>query len=162
MIHPFDVYSSVLSGGGVQSPSRVQLFVTPWTAAFQAPLSLTISWRLPKFMSIALAVPSSPLILWRLLFLLPSIIPSINFGYIVLLTIQIVVKKKKKHIYIKKKYIYIYIKQDLPFPPFSAVQFSGIIFRVCTAITKTFSSPQTETLLPLSNSSQFPPPPSPW
>ena len=48
------------------------------------------------------------------------------------------------------------------FPPFSAVQFSGIIFRVCTAITKTFSSPQTETLLPLSNSSQFPPPPSPW
>ena len=36
----------------VQSPSRVQLFVTPWTAARQASLSLTISWSLPKFMSI--------------------------------------------------------------------------------------------------------------
>ena len=29
MIHPFDVYSLVLSGSGVWSPSRVQLFVTP-------------------------------------------------------------------------------------------------------------------------------------
>ena len=38
----------------VQLPGHVQLFVTPWTAACQAPLSLTISWSLPKFMSIAL------------------------------------------------------------------------------------------------------------
>ena len=36
----------------VQSPSRVPLFVTPWTAARQASLSLTISQSLPKFMSI--------------------------------------------------------------------------------------------------------------
>ena len=34
----------------VQSPSCVQLFVTPWTAACQAPLS-TISQGLLKFMS---------------------------------------------------------------------------------------------------------------
>ena len=48
----------------VQSPSQVQLFATPWTATSQASLSLTISWNLPKFMSIALVMPSSHLILW--------------------------------------------------------------------------------------------------
>ena len=37
----------------VLSPSRVQLFVTPWTAAHQASLSLTTSGSLTKFMSIA-------------------------------------------------------------------------------------------------------------
>ena len=47
----------------VQSPSCVRLFVTPWTAAPQASLSLTISQSLPKFMFIALVVPSSHLIL---------------------------------------------------------------------------------------------------
>ena len=47
----------------VQSFSHVQLFATPWTAACQALLSLTISWSLPKFMSIALVMPSSHLIL---------------------------------------------------------------------------------------------------
>ena len=37
--------------------------VTPWTAARQAPPSLTTSWTLPKFMSIQSVVPSNPLIL---------------------------------------------------------------------------------------------------
>ena len=50
---------------------------TPWTIACQASLSLTISRSLPKFMSIALVMPSSHLILWCLL-LLPSIFPSIR------------------------------------------------------------------------------------
>ena len=36
----------------VQSLSRVQLFVTPWTAARQASLSFTISWSLLNLMSI--------------------------------------------------------------------------------------------------------------
>ena len=36
----------------VQSPSQVLLFVTPWTAARQASLSLTVSRSLPKFVSI--------------------------------------------------------------------------------------------------------------
>ena len=36
----------------VQWPSRMQLFVTPWTAACQAPLPLTISQHLLKLMSI--------------------------------------------------------------------------------------------------------------
>ena len=62
----------------VQSPSCVWHFVTSWTAAHQASLSLTISWSLPKFMSIALVMPSSHLTLWWPLFLLPSIFPSIR------------------------------------------------------------------------------------
>ena len=36
----------------VQLLSHIQLFVTPRTAAHQASLSLTVSWSLPKFMSI--------------------------------------------------------------------------------------------------------------
>ena len=48
----------------VQSPSHVQFFATPWTTAYQAPLFLTISWSLPKFMFIASMMPSSHLILW--------------------------------------------------------------------------------------------------
>ena len=62
----------------VQSVSRVQLFVTPWTAARQASLSITNSWSLLKLMSIASLMPSNHLILCRPLFLLPSIFPSIR------------------------------------------------------------------------------------
>ena len=36
----------------VQSLSHIQLFVTPWTAARQASLSITISWSLLKLMSL--------------------------------------------------------------------------------------------------------------
>ena len=67
-----------LNGGGVvQSLSRVQLFVTPWTAAHQAPLSITTSRNLLKLMSIESVMPSNHLILCRPL-LLPSIFPSIR------------------------------------------------------------------------------------
>ena len=61
----------------VQSLSRVQLFVTPWTAAHQASLSITNSRSLRKLMSIESVIPSSHLILCRPL-LLPSIFPSIR------------------------------------------------------------------------------------
>ena len=60
-----------------QTPSHLWLFVTPRTAAHQASLSLTISWSLPKFMSIKSVMPSNHLILCPLL-LLPSIFPSIR------------------------------------------------------------------------------------
>ena len=60
----------------VQSLSRVQLFVTPWTAARQASLSITHSWSLLKFMSIESMMPSNYLILCHPLLLLPSIFPS--------------------------------------------------------------------------------------
>ena len=62
----------------VQSLSCVWLFVTPWTAARQASLSITDSQRLPKLMSIELVMPSSHLILCRPLLLPPSIFPSIR------------------------------------------------------------------------------------
>ena len=60
----------------VQLPSCV--FVTPWTAAHQASLSFTISQSLPKFMFIALVMPSSHLILWCPPLLLPSTFPSVR------------------------------------------------------------------------------------
>ena len=60
----------------VQLLSRVRLFATPWTAARQASLSITISWSLLKLMSIASVMPSNHLILCRPLLLLPSIFPS--------------------------------------------------------------------------------------
>ena len=62
----------------VQSLSRVQLFVTPWTAACQAFRSFTISRSLLKLMSIELVTPSNHLILCHPLLLLPSIFPSIR------------------------------------------------------------------------------------
>ena len=62
----------------VQSLSHVRLFATPWTAAHQAPLSFTISWRLLRLMSIESVMPSNHLILCRPLLLPPSIFPSIR------------------------------------------------------------------------------------
>ena len=62
----------------VQSLSRVRLFVTPWTAARQASLSITNSWSLLKLMSITSVMPSNHLILCRPLPLLPSIFPGIR------------------------------------------------------------------------------------
>ena len=58
--------------------SRVRLFVTQWTAACQASLSITNSWSPPKSMSIESVVPSNHLILCHPLLLLPSIFPSIR------------------------------------------------------------------------------------
>ena len=57
--------------------SHVWLFVTPWTAACQASLSITNSWSLLKLMSIRSVMPSNHLILCYP-FLRPSIFPSIR------------------------------------------------------------------------------------
>ena len=62
----------------VQSLTHVLLFVTPWTAARQASLSITSSQSLPKLMSIKLVMPSNHLILCHPLLRLPSIFPSIR------------------------------------------------------------------------------------
>ena len=67
-----------LQFSSVQSLSHVWLFVTPWTAAFQASLSITNSWSLLKLMSIELVIPSNHLILCHPLLLPPSIFPSIR------------------------------------------------------------------------------------
>ena len=62
----------------VQLLSCVRLFVTPWTVARQASLSITNSWSLLKLMSIESVMPSNHLILSCPLLLLPSIFPSIR------------------------------------------------------------------------------------
>ena len=62
----------------VQSLSHVRLFVTSWTAARQASLSITNSRSLLKLMSIELVMPSNHLILCHPLLLPPSIFPSIR------------------------------------------------------------------------------------
>ena len=62
----------------LQSLSRVQLFVTAWTAACQASLSFTISLSFLKLVSIESVIPSNHLILCCPLLLLPSIFPSIG------------------------------------------------------------------------------------
>ena len=62
----------------VQSSRLVWFFATPWTAARQASMSLTVSQSLPKFMFIILMIISSHLILLCPLLLLPSIFPSIK------------------------------------------------------------------------------------
>ena len=62
----------------VQSLSCFRLFVTPWTAAHQASLSITNSWSLLKLMSIKLVMPSNHFILCRPLLLPPSTFPSIR------------------------------------------------------------------------------------
>ena len=58
--------------------SRVRLFATPWIAALQASLSITISQSSLRLTSIEPVTPSSHLILSRPLLLLPPIPPSIR------------------------------------------------------------------------------------
>ena len=60
----------------VHSLSCVRLFVTPWTAARQASLSITNSQSLLKLRSIESVMPSNHLILCRPL--LPSVFPSVR------------------------------------------------------------------------------------
>ena len=72
------VWLSPGPSSSVWALSSVRLFVTPWTTAHQASLSITNSWRLLKLMSIELVMPSNHLILCRPLLLLPSIFPSVR------------------------------------------------------------------------------------
>ena len=63
----------------VKKLSYVRLFVTPWTAARQASLSISNSQSLPKLMSTELVMPSNHhLVLCRPLLLLLSVFPSIR------------------------------------------------------------------------------------
>ena len=66
------------AGSSVQLLSCVRLFVTAWTAAGQAFLSITSSQSLPKPMSIESVMPSNHLILCGPLLLAPSIFPHIR------------------------------------------------------------------------------------
>ena len=70
--------------------SCVRPFETPWTAAHQASLSLTVSQRLPKLVSIKSVMPSNHLILCRPFLLLPSIFPSFRVFSRASLVVQMV------------------------------------------------------------------------
>ena len=61
----------------VQSLSHVQLSVTTWTTAHQAPLSITNSQSVLKLMSIESVMASNHLLLCHPVLFLPSILPSI-------------------------------------------------------------------------------------
>ena len=85
--HQYDHYKLISMPGtlcilhacsSVQSLSHVQLFATPWMAARQASLSITISRSSLRLTSIEPVMPSTHLILCCPLFLLPSIPPSIR------------------------------------------------------------------------------------
>ena len=67
-----------LQFSSVQLLSRIWLFVTPWTTASQASLSITNAQSLPKLMWIKSVMPSNHLILCHPFFLLPSIFTSIR------------------------------------------------------------------------------------
>ena len=60
----------------VQSLSHIQLFATPWTAAYQAFLSFTISWSFLKLMSIESVMPCNHLILCHPFSFLPQSLPA--------------------------------------------------------------------------------------
>ena len=62
----------------VQLLIRVWLFVTPWSATHQTPLSFTVSWNLLKLTTVELMMPSNHLIFCRPLLFLLSIFPSIR------------------------------------------------------------------------------------
>ena len=64
-----DIFSSI------QLFRHVQLFLTPWTTAHEASLSITNSQSLLKLISIKPVMPSNHLILCHPLLLLPSIFP---------------------------------------------------------------------------------------
>ena len=72
------IYLTHIQFSSVQSLSRNQLFATPWIAARQASLSITISRSSLKLTSIDSVMPSSHLILCHPLLLLPPIPPSIR------------------------------------------------------------------------------------
>ena len=74
----FLIYRILHYISSVHSLTHVQLFVTPWTAARQASLSITNSQSSLKLMSVESVMPSSHLILCHPFLLLPPIPPSIR------------------------------------------------------------------------------------
>ena len=73
----FHITFLIVQFSSVELLSHVRLFVTPWIAAHQASLSITNSQSSPKLMSKSV-MPTSHLILYLPLLLLPPIPPSIR------------------------------------------------------------------------------------
>ena len=78
VVVPFYIPISSIQLSSVQSLSHVRLFETPWTATFQASLSIINSQSLLKLMSIESVMPSTYLLLCCPLLLPPSNFPIIR------------------------------------------------------------------------------------
>ena len=78
LVSPFSLPLASVQFSSVQSLSGVRLFATPWIATHQASLSITNSRSSLKLTFIESVMPSSHLMLWRPLLLLPPIPPSIR------------------------------------------------------------------------------------
>ena len=72
------IYLFIYFFSSVQSFSHVQLSATPWITAYQASLSITVSWSSLRLTSIESVMPSSHLILGRPLLFLTPIPPNIK------------------------------------------------------------------------------------
>ena len=72
MTYSRDIQNNIFELFSVQSLGCVWPFVTPWTAARQASLSITNSWSLLKLMFIELVIPSN-----RLIICCPLLLPSV-------------------------------------------------------------------------------------
>ena len=81
-------YIFVLNIVVFQLLSRVQLFATPWNAAHQASLFITISWSLLKLVSIESVMLSNHLILCHPLFLSSVVLSSRVFSNELVLCIR--------------------------------------------------------------------------
>ena len=115
----------------VQSLSHVWYFVTPWTTAYQASLSLTISRSLLKVMSIESVMPSNHLSLCHPLLLLTSIFPSIR------------VFSKKLAICIKWPSIGASASASIlpkSIQSWFSLGFTGLIFLLSKGLSRVFSS----------------------
>ena len=97
--------SSFIQFCSLQLLRHVRLFVTAWTAAHQASLSITNSHSLLKLTSIELVILSNHLILCHPL-LLPSIFP----------TIRVFSKESVLHIRWPKYWIFTISEYDQMFP----------------------------------------------
>ena len=116
----------------VQSLSHVWLFVTPWTTARQASLSITNSWSLPKLMSTELVIPSNHLILCRPLLLPPSILSSI----------RVFSNESALHIRWPKYWSFSFKTSDLPMntQDWSPLGWTGWISLQCRRLSRVFSN----------------------
>ena len=118
-------FSLVQNIQSVQLLSRVRLFVTPWTAACQASLSITNSWSLLKFMSIESVMPSNHLILCLPLLLL---LLCVKIKYIYIMIIFHVISSLSKKVNVLLKDYFVVCRADIWQMPISKISLSPSIW----------------------------------
>ena len=118
----------------VQSLSRVWLFVSPWTAACQASLSITKSQSPLKPMSIESMMPSNHFLLSCPLLLLPSIFPSI----------KVFSNESALHIKVAKVLEFQLQHQSFQWKPRTGLLLDGLVGPPCSPRDSQGYSPTTE------------------